>query len=83
MRTSTRAADQPAQHIASTVVAGAHTIIDEHQGRANMVCDDAHTHIVLVSVPCAGARSSEAGFTMSVVMSARREGKREMISRKE
>ncbi len=41
------AADQPAQHVAPALVAGRHTVADQHERRAHVVRDDPEPDVVL------------------------------------
>ena len=43
-----RAADEPAQHIAATLVARRHAVAHQHQRAAYVVCDDAEPDVVLL-----------------------------------
>ena len=51
-----RAAQQPAQHVAATLVAGRHAVGDQHHRAADVVGDDPEPDVVLpvVAVPLAG-----------------------------
>ena len=48
-------ADESAQDVAASVVAGAHAVGDEHERRAHVVGDDPHAHVVMVGLAGLGA----------------------------
>ncbi|SIJ70439.1 Uncharacterised protein [Mycobacteroides abscessus subsp. abscessus] len=41
-------ADEAAEDVAASLIAGAHAVADDHQGRADVVGDDAHLHVGVV-----------------------------------
>ena len=59
-----RAANQPPQHVAASVVSGTNPIADEHQGGTDMVRNDAHAHVIVVGAPGVGAgRAQPVGLS--------------------
>ena len=42
------AADQSAQHVATAIVAGTHTVANEHERGTHVVGDDTHAHVVVI-----------------------------------
>ena len=55
-----RPADEAAQDVAAAVVAGTHAVGDEHEGRAHVVGDDPHAHVIVVGLARLGAGRAAA-----------------------
>ena len=55
-----RTADESAQDVTASVVAGAHAVGDEHERRAHVVGHDSHAHVVMVGLAGLGAGGAAA-----------------------
>ena len=53
-------ANQAAQHVAATIVAGTHAVTNQHERGTNMVGHDTHTHVVVVGGASLGTRGAQA-----------------------